>query len=315
MQHKQRTESGMTKLAAVRGMDSILAANAGSRVEVVQVTPGMAQAWLEKNTKNRPVNDDRVEAYVRDMKGGKWVLCPDAVAFGADDVLLNGQHRLWAVFNSGCTVPLLVAWGVPEEARGVTDLGQKRSAGQNYALLTGEKAAKKKMEVGNFIRRLVTNDSSSPTYAEAVANVEKYATAIDWALAVASPPGKLRSAWLRGALAFAWKTNPAAVAEFAEQLVTGSGLSDGDPALIMRNKLMMSELGDGSSNRRRMAVCLLRAVFAHLQGEKMRALYATEDAVAFFGKAWDLRIKGSSSRGEAGAGLVHHAKSKARKKA
>ena len=76
---------------------------------VVKVTPEVAAQWLKTNTKNRPVREAHVLRLARQMTAGLWQVTSDAIAFNTEGRMTDGQHRLWAVIRSGCTVQMLVA--------------------------------------------------------------------------------------------------------------------------------------------------------------------------------------------------------------
>ncbi len=99
--------------------------------EVRQVTPEQAALWLTANTSNRFMRKRRVELLAHDMAAGTFTLTPDAIAFNRDGTLINGQHRLAAVVKAGVAVPLIVAYGLPDEAYDATDDGLKRSLGDS----------------------------------------------------------------------------------------------------------------------------------------------------------------------------------------
>ena len=74
----------------------------------MDVTPAMAEMWLQHNFNNRPVSLDTVRAYAREMKRGKWLPNHQGIAFNDRDELNDGQHRLLAIVLSQCTVRLMV---------------------------------------------------------------------------------------------------------------------------------------------------------------------------------------------------------------
>lgn len=88
-----------------------------------EVTPEIAEAWLTKNTHNRRLRDAGKEKYARDMEGGSWVENGDAIRFAADGTLLDGQHRLAAIVESGASVLLLVVRGLDRAAQKTMDSG------------------------------------------------------------------------------------------------------------------------------------------------------------------------------------------------
>jgi hypothetical protein len=107
--------------------------------EVVYVTPEQAQHWLENHLfeGQRTVVQWRVDRYAAEMRAGRFE--PTEINFyhlarGGGSFLLNGQHRLWAVIESGCTVPFAVTrkWvATYEEVRDAyrrLDAGKARTA-------------------------------------------------------------------------------------------------------------------------------------------------------------------------------------------
>ncbi|MFZ2620350.1 MAG: hypothetical protein WAX89_05695 [Alphaproteobacteria bacterium] len=99
------------------------------RMEVMRITPALAQEWLDKyNTKNRPVSQRKVAGYTHIMRAKKWGTHGKAIGFAPNGRLLNGQHRLKAVVASGVTITNLVIWGIAEEAFATMDSGQRRNA-------------------------------------------------------------------------------------------------------------------------------------------------------------------------------------------
>lgn len=102
--------------------------------EVVHVTPVLAEQWLSRNCRNRKVNRRTVAMYARAMQRGEWMLTGEAIKFASSGDLLDGQHRLAAIVETGVTVPLLVIYGLPPMVQDVLDTGRKRSAGDQLAI-------------------------------------------------------------------------------------------------------------------------------------------------------------------------------------
>lgn len=98
---------------------------------------------LSFNTKNRSICRSEVQKHAREMREGRWMLNGQTVKFTGDSLLalgrlLDGQHRLMAIVMSGVAVPMLVAYGVPEESYGTIDFGRRRTAG-DILCANGEK--------------------------------------------------------------------------------------------------------------------------------------------------------------------------------
>lgn len=86
-----------------------------------------AEAWLECNVSNRPMDERMVSRYVTLMKSSKFMLTGDAVQFDTEGRLVNGQHRLEAIRRSGIAQTMLVVRGLEPKVFKVLDYGKRRS--------------------------------------------------------------------------------------------------------------------------------------------------------------------------------------------
>lgn len=79
---------------------------------LVSVTPEIAINWLERNSHNRPLRNADVMRYATDMRMKRWMPGGVVIKFASDGTIINGQHTLWAVIESGCTIEVYVLTGV-----------------------------------------------------------------------------------------------------------------------------------------------------------------------------------------------------------
>lgn len=95
-----------------------------------RITPAVATKLLESNTHNRTLSQSKVDAYAREMKKGLWdERNGETIKIADDGVILDGQHRLWAVVESGVTLEFLVVRDLPRSAFKTIDIGKLRSSG------------------------------------------------------------------------------------------------------------------------------------------------------------------------------------------
>lgn len=97
------------------------------RVVMMVATPAWAAAVLEtSNTRNRKLSNtwNRLRSAIA---RGAWKINGECVVFDTDGVLIDGQHRLHAIAQSGRAVPVLVVYGVEPGAFVTFDQGKKRS--------------------------------------------------------------------------------------------------------------------------------------------------------------------------------------------
>jgi hypothetical protein len=95
-------------------------------VEIVAVTPAMAVEMLKKDSETRLMNEKRIKQYAREMKAGRWVLNGSTIAIAEDGSLIDGRHRLWAVFDADIPVTLLIVYNAVK-----TDTGKAAKKGKN----------------------------------------------------------------------------------------------------------------------------------------------------------------------------------------
>lgn len=91
------------------------------------VTPQLAEKWLKNNEGNRPCRPMHVGNLAGALRRGEYIENGDPIMFAPDDTLLNGQHRLMAIVQSGVSVWMLIARNVPPETMQVIDTGKARS--------------------------------------------------------------------------------------------------------------------------------------------------------------------------------------------
>jgi hypothetical protein len=122
----------------------------------IQVTPAMAEKFLENQAPNRTLNNADVERYIRDMKSGRWRITGEPIKFDKRGRLMDGQHRLWACFLSGVTITVLSVTELEEDVMPLLDSGHSRSLADSLVIKHPRKFDRKK--------RTATNASAAIRY-------------------------------------------------------------------------------------------------------------------------------------------------------
>jgi len=97
-------------------------------LETMLITPETANYFMTLNFPNRPISKRAVDEYARRMKLGKWVHNGESIKFDNLGRLIDGQHRLKAVIQSGVTIKTDVRFGIMPDAKNSMDQGLKRQA-------------------------------------------------------------------------------------------------------------------------------------------------------------------------------------------
>lgn len=94
---------------------------------VEQIDPDTAARLLEGNHLNREIGPGLVKKMAADMNAGRWLTNGDSIKFDRNGKLVDGQHRLTAVVESGTTLETFVCGGLAPEIFATLDVGKKRT--------------------------------------------------------------------------------------------------------------------------------------------------------------------------------------------
>ncbi len=246
----------------------------------IDVTPAMADAWLSQcNSHNRQIVDAHVDRLVREMKAGRWRLTHQGIAFSDSRVLLDGQHRLWAVFLSGTTVPMRVFFNEPAESLEAIDAVQARSNDQ-IITLAGGLGVVGRMELAT-LRAMVTGFGSymRMTAGEEAELLSRHYQAIAFAHEIL-PAARFRgvaTAVTRAVLARAYySADLGRLQHFGDVLRSGvsSGEQDEPIALLLKFLIGTAQGVRGRPEAREKYAKTERALQAYLAGEQLNRLFA-----------------------------------------
>lgn len=95
------------------------------------ITPKKATDYLNNNPSNRKLRPGVAEKYASDMVAGNWLPNPQPIMFYEDGELADGQHRLFAVVESGKTIAFYVIRDVPKNIALNIDTGLARTLADN----------------------------------------------------------------------------------------------------------------------------------------------------------------------------------------
>jgi hypothetical protein len=247
----------------------------------ISVTPDTASLWMRKNhPQNRGITRARVNRYSKDMTAGLWLYSGEPVQFDENGLLINGQHRLLAIIESGVTVDLLVVRGLPAKTIGVLDTGKPRNeadllrmAGHTEA--TGRHVATARRMLLGFGHAQGTSWSEVLTHSELCAFYVRHRKAVEFAWSVC-PRDRLPAPG-RAVVGRAWYREEARdeLERFGRVLDTGSQDPADSGAVLLRKFLddMRSKRQYGGSPiQLRMYAKTQRALTAFLSGEPLRSL-------------------------------------------
>lgn len=96
--------------------------------QIVKATPKLVDDLLKMNTQNRNIKKSHLRWIENAIKADDYHLTTQAIGVSDKGVLVDGQHRLMAIKNSGYPpVELLIITGLDEKSKIYIDQGAKRS--------------------------------------------------------------------------------------------------------------------------------------------------------------------------------------------
>lgn len=242
---------------------------------VMTVTPSMALRWLENaNTHNRKVSDAQVRQFARDIQQGNWVLTHEGIAFDPHGILLDGQHRLWAIVQAEVSVEMPVWFNITPQALEVINGGRSRSLADRirlshhrHGLVTPGHVATLKAMMGGMSGPAVMTSS------EASQAMCRHREAVNLALKLIPSGRYIANAATRGVIARAsYSADPERLALFAEMLCTGVVPDPNDTAVILLRQYLYNTPGGAHHLQRERYAKTGRALMAFLGREPITRL-------------------------------------------
>lgn len=268
----------------------------GEFVDEFVINPSMAQHILTShNPKNRAVNKNHVASLTRDMVNGKWLgHVGDEMTVDRDGHLINSQHRLHAVINSGIPQRFTVRMGVDPEKRLVQDRGRIKSEAdlmymndRNVSYRTSQASMARMMYsfVNDQRRPHSYVSNTKPTTSELKEMHDEFGSGMLESLLFLQKHNirQLMVATNAAMLHYLFKSSDfgSRADEFFEGIATGVNLNRDDPRMVVRNRL----LGDNKGAFRRQLNkdvsmgLIVKAWNAWIAGKKWSSKERTPDAM------------------------------------
>lgn len=278
-----------------------------TNIKVETITPVMAKKWLETMVSNRPLSDSKSLEYAIEMEEGKWVLNGETIKFNGNGALFDGQHRLQACILAEKPFKSYVVRGIEDKmAFATVDVGKLRSGGDIFGL-SGYKdpnnAAACTMWIymyrngglrfgqGGPSRRYTQTEMDKSLLLQKIGKMKvrstiitkeallqfslQYKKRISEALLFVErcKPGKIVSkATLAAAYILFSEKNMDQAEKFCQDLCSGVNLSQQDPALVLRERLMANKASKSKLGRGDIFFFILKAWNKRRAGEKVKNL-------------------------------------------
>jgi len=214
-------------------------------IKIVNITPELADRWLQehwsrlskKQFTQRNISKLKVNQYISDMRNGYWRENHQGIAFDKEGNLLDGQHRLIAIKESGLTIPMIVVTGLPVGSNNdvsvmdTIDCGRARTLADRLHISHG---ATEPHSLAAIIRGIayVLMDYHRATISVGQALEIKNIYQKDLDILFGDGKVSRQPSWVASPLALYHHAYPAKGKAFIKQFVDLTGLSPGHPIQV-----------------------------------------------------------------------------------
>lgn len=253
----------MKKVATLKEIEEFI-----DTTEVVQVTPAMAERWLQK-VKRRDEKQGWPKELAQMIRDGKWRYNGQSICFDTQGYLINGYNRLKAVVMAGISVPMVVVYNVPPDAIYTIDIGKSRTHSDNLSLAGCQKiysglVAKALKYMHVFDQGLLGDPKSEKKIIWAKTDViplyEKHPAMMESARFIKT--NKMNTFMPKGLDVFFHylfsRQDEFAAGEFFKRLSDGALLTPGMPIFLLRERLRENKIAK-NMGRHEIAALIIKA--------------------------------------------------------
>lgn len=236
-------------------MTNEITAASGARITVEKIGPTEAQDFLDHNNRNRSLTAKTTNKYVRAIESGEWPFLGDPVRFDRNGDMIDGQHRMAAVVETGVTLEFVIVRGLAPDSQKYMDGGRTRTA-VDQLKIEGMANAPAAAAIATCAMRWDLGDILAANIKfstfEVVDWVEEHVDQVEAAVMAANRVRQATGATISiigGAHIQATRVSTGDVIDdFFNGLITGAGLESGSPILALRDTVSRNKR-DGTLTR------------------------------------------------------------------
>lgn len=255
--------------------EQIAASQNEVRSIVVDLTPALARALLNRNPGNRKISQSTVEAYARDIANDAWQFNGEPIIVSRDGHMNDGQHRSEGVVAADKPIRVVMIFGVERETRNTLDQGKVRRLA-DYLFMDGYSNTIRLASVARYVWQYeqtgaIGNRTVKPTKGECLRVIETYPNLLA-SIKFVDQKGVSKFVSLPSLAFCHWtfsRMDKAAAEQFIQSIIDGIGLERAAPALYVRSRLIAER---GVIRGEAMAELIFKGWNAFRTGETLQRL-------------------------------------------
>lgn len=259
-------------------------------VAIMYVTPSMAKEFFDNRRKNRNLKPNHADFLSRQLNRGLWAFTGQPLIFNRNGELMDGQHRCRSGFSTGKAFVTLAVRGISDEAFDRLDCGSRRTKADVLTISEVKNHTILAAMLPFLLQARATGSwwvsDSLASGCEILSELEAFPGAEKAALIgrnIAKIIGQRPTLW-GTAYYLAAKVDLDTATEFFGSLISGLGPRAGDPATLLRNKMLEFQRAKINPNNKQFAGLVARAWNARRQNRTLaylRPLGADDDVPPF----------------------------------
>lgn len=224
------------------------------KTEIRKITKEVAEVLLSENIGNRKISRVNVDFLKDQILKGKFEQNGDTIRISKSGRLLDGQHRLMAIKETGVALDLLVVYGLNDEVFSTIDTGRNRTAGD--VLSAGSTGGNQDIAAGirliinvfNEKRKIVSSGDMKISNGEILEFYNKHKQRLDLIydrLSILKAKDKIKVISKAQSLALVYlleEINYEFAFSFVRELITGHQDSNGNLVIKIREHLIAQRL-------------------------------------------------------------------------
>lgn len=252
--------------------------------KVELITPELAEHFLKLNTQNRPKSSQRVKALADLMRQGKWIFNGDAIRISKAGRLIDGQHRLSAIVESGCAQQYVLVTNLDDEAFKTIDVGSNRTAGDMLSIegirdynnvAAAARLAISYERTGNPVYSAVTKQATKADIVEYTRTEQGLKLILSCKKIQAR--NNIHKICARSVLSFCHhefaKVSPEKADQFIDEFHKGYYSYEHSPVAAVRDRLLMDKESKLTISRRAIVIAMLFKAFAYFnEGKSLKII-------------------------------------------
>jgi hypothetical protein len=246
------------------------------------ITPSRAKELLEGNINNRRVKTEVVIRYANDILAGRWKQdTAEFIKISNSGIVLDGQHRLYAIIKANTHVFMDICYGVEESVSDVLDTGCVRNATDVFKLngIANDSSIPSIMQTYYLINNGHFTSGQKNMRLTNAQLLEKYyendklwqdvcKKSHNWYLSFAKI---LAKSFIGGFYSVFKEIDPDLAEKFMDELCSGINVSNGT-MLLLRNTFMKDKMSHKKINNTLKTIFMIKAWNCFVKGTVLKKL-------------------------------------------